>query len=112
LQVAAFEPGGAYENYKQGAVDYAKYLRDKGYEAYYHHGEAASVVTVGTFGADAVVKRAGRTDYSDEVRALQRKESFKYNLTNGAVWYAVIDGEKAPVRSLLVRIPQPDPLAP
>ena len=41
-----------------------------------------------------------------KVRDLQRKENFRYNLTNGAIWHAIIDGQKAPVRSLLVLIPK------
>lgn len=106
LQVAAFEPTPDRPNYKQAAVDYATLLRSKGYEAYYHHGPANSEVTVGTFGAGAVFKRDGKPTYSEEVRSLQRKENFRYNLTNGGIWHAIVDGHKAPVRSLLVRIPQ------
>lgn len=110
LQVAAFEPIPQRRNYKQAAVNHARRLRLRGYHAYYHHdtARALSVVTVGIFGEDAVIKRDGRTTYSDEVRELQRKENFRYNLTNGAVWHAIIDGARAPVRSLLVRIPGRD----
>ncbi|MEE9295142.1 MAG: hypothetical protein V3W34_09325 [Phycisphaerae bacterium] len=110
LQVAAFEPTPQRRNYKQAAVHHTRRLRLRGYDAYYHHdsARAVSVVTVGIFGEDAVIKRDGRTTYNDEVRELQRKENFRYNLTNGAIWHAIIDGQKAPVRSLLVRIPRRD----
>ncbi|MFW6132392.1 MAG: hypothetical protein ACOC8F_00740 [Planctomycetota bacterium] len=40
---------------KQDAVDYCRRLREQGVEAYYHHGPGSSLVTVGTFGSDAVV---------------------------------------------------------
>lgn len=106
LQVAAFEPTPEQPNFKRAAVEHARLLRENGYEAYYHHGLATSEVTLGVFGADAVINRDGKIDYSSEVRVLQRKEQFRYNLTNGAIWYAIVDGQKAPVRSLLVRIPQ------
>ncbi len=106
LQVAAFESTPGQPDYKRAAARYAAQLRKKGYEAYYHHGESASVVTVGTFNRNAVITRDGRPDYSQAVRALQQKETFIYNLTNGDVWHAIVDGKKAPVRSLLVEIPK------
>ncbi len=112
LQVAAFEATPKQPNFKQAAVDCAAQLRGKGYEAYYHHGPSNSEVTVGTFGASAVIRRKGKPEYSPEVRALQRKERFRYHLTNGAIWHSIVDGERAPVRSLLVRIPQRDPFQP
>jgi len=106
LQVAVFFPSPQVDDFKQAAVDYVAELRRKGYEAFYHHGESKSVVTVGVFGPDAVVTSGGRVGYSAQVRELQRKESFAYNVTNGAIWTAKVGGEEAPVRSLLVRIPK------
>ncbi len=106
LQVGAYESTPERPDFKRAAVEHVALLRENGYEAYFHHDRAVSVVTVGVFGNDAVVNRDGNVDYSAEVRALQRKENFKYNLTNGAVWHAIVDGQKAPVRSLLVRIPK------
>jgi len=106
LQVAVFFPAPEVSDFKQAAVDFAAELRRRGYPAYYHHGESKSVVTVGSWGSEAVVERGGRVGYSDEVRELQQKETFAYNLTNGAIWTASVDGEKAPVRSLLVKIPK------
>ena len=107
LQVAVFFAAPEVPDFKQAAVSCARELRASGYEAYYHHGRSKSIVTVGVFGPGAVVRRGNVIDYSDEVRALQRQENFAYNLTNGAVWTASVDGEQAPVRSLLVRIPKP-----
>jgi len=110
LQVAVFEPTGEFANYKQAAADHCAALRERGYEAYYHHGQASSVVTVGTFGPNAVKNvsngRVWRTVYSNEVTALQRDELLKYNLLNGHI-YRVRDkdGTMVPMTSRLVEIP-------
>ena len=110
LQVAVFFATTRVPDYKQAAADYVSALRKKGYQAYYHHGQSKSVVTVGVFGPEAVINRQGQLDYSNQVRELQRKEDFAYNLNNGAVWKAIVDGHEAQVRSLLVRIPpRPEP---
>jgi len=106
LQVAVFFPSPEIKDRKKAAVDYVEKLRKKHYETFYHHGPSSSIVTVGVFGKDAVRERGGRLDYSEEVRALQRKENFAYNLTNGAIWNATLDGERGTVRSLLVKIPK------
>jgi len=108
LQVAAFEPTDNFGEYKQAAAEYCKLLRDKGYEAYYYHAQASSVVTVGVFGPDAVVTDpAGRTYYNEQVRGLQRDDLLKYNLLNGRIYKARDDqGQSVPVSSRLVEIPQ------
>ena len=54
LQVAAFEPTDEFWDYKEAAVAHCRMLRERGYEAYYHHGEGASIVTVGAFGAEVL----------------------------------------------------------
>ena len=90
LLVAVFENTVDFYDRKAAAAAYAKELRQKGYEAYYSHGSRSSEVTVGTFGPDALVQRerregAGRAlvaDYSAEVKQLQRKENFRYQLRN------------------------------
>ncbi len=109
LQVAAFEPGGDFWQYKLAAAQYCALLRKKGYEAYYDHGRACSVVTIGAFGPEAVITRPnGRAFYSSEVLALQRNELFQYNLVNGAIMRVRIEGgESVPVPSRLVEIPHP-----
>lgn len=108
LQVAAFEPTDTFSDFKQAAADYCAWLRSKGYEAYYSHSRACSVVTVETFGSDAVFTGPdGRTYYSDQVKALQRDALLKYNLVNGAVVRVRNDqGESVPVPSRLVVVPK------
>jgi hypothetical protein len=129
LQVAAFYQAGEFNDRKGAAVEYARQLREKGYEAYYYHGgpkDTISIVTVGSFGPNAVrqlpretravLDEEGRpirtviagptaASYSDEVVGLQQKEMFKYNLTNGHIVYS----GKVPVPSALVPIPKPGP---
>lgn len=110
LQVAVFEPRDTFWEFKQAAAEYCAYLRGRGHEAYYHHSEASSVVTVGAFGANAVITGAdGLTYYSAEVQALQSVELLKHNLLNGAIYSARSDvGRKVRVPSRLVEIPRPD----
>jgi len=94
-------------DFKLAAAEYCKFMREKGYEAYYHHGSGCSVVTVGAFGEDAVRKGPkGRTYYSPQVIALQQDELLKYNRLNGAI-YRIKTGDDTSVRvtSRLVKIP-------
>ncbi len=124
LQVAAFYNTGEFDDRKGAAAEYTKQLRDKGHEAWYLHGPQVSIVTVGSFGPDAVESidtpvrnirdeegrrmRVEATDltsrYSAKVVALQQKETFQYNLTNGHKVYNVRGGRRVPVPSALVRI--------
>ncbi len=110
LQVAVFEPRDSFWEFKQAAAEYCAHLRGLGHEAYYHHSEASSVVTVGAFGASAVITGAdGRTYYSAAVQALQSVERLKHNLLNGAIYGVRNDeGEMLRVPSRLVEIPRPD----
>lgn len=109
LQVAVFEPTDDFHEYKQAAADHCAELRRRGFEAYYHHGSACSMVTVGAFGANAVINRDGRPYYSAEVLALQQHEELKYNLLNGSPYCPILGGKRvAPVSSLLVEIPGRD----
>lgn len=106
LQVAVFEPTAALRDYKQAAAEFCAFLRSKGYEAYYYHATASSMVTVGAFGPDAVFHKAdGRTYYASEVLALQRDELLKHNLVNGAVIRVKTEQGDVPVPSALVEIP-------
>lgn len=106
LQVAAFEPTGDFTAHKQAAAEFCQLLRAKGYEAYYHHGRACSIVTVGAFGPEAVITSPnGHVFYSREVLALQQTELLKYNHVNGAVIRVIgEEGRKVPVPSRLVEI--------
>ena len=108
LQVGAFEPTDDFWQFKEAAVQFCELLRKEGYEAYYYHDRALSVVTVGRFGPDAVVVgRDGRTYYSAEVQALQQQELLKYNLVNGGIVKVRDDrGQGVPVPSRLVEVPR------
>lgn len=110
LQVAVFEPTDDFWEPKRAAASYCSALRDKGYEAYYHHAPGSSMVTVGLFGEDAVIEENDKLPrYSAEVRSMQRDEWLKYNRLNGRVYKARTDrGVKISVESRLVRIPKAD----
>jgi len=107
LQVAVFEPTDDFWDYKQAAADYCTYLRERGYQAYYHHATAASTVTVGTFGEEAVTfPPTGLPYYHPKVIAMQQDELLKYNRLNGKIYHAKTDdGRFVPVESRLVKIP-------
>jgi len=72
------------------------------------------MVTVGSFGPDAVVNMPqGLPRYSAEVLALQKNELLQHNLLNGGVYYARDDrGARTPVPSRLVEIPRTTPAQP
>ncbi len=109
LQVGVFFPSNKVKDYKAAALAFVRELRSRGYEAYYYHTKARSMVTVGSFGPEAIRRSGDRsnvTEYSAKIRRMQRDELLQYNLTNGAVWYQIHEGQKLPVRSQLVRIPQ------
>jgi len=121
LQVAVFLPTDTFHEYKQAGAEYCAYLREQGFEAYYYHGIASSMVTVGAFSEDAVVKMARKvklspqgeegtvvtTRYCDEVVALQSNELLKYNLVNGAkVRERAGRRLGTPVASQLVEVPK------
>lgn len=108
LQVGVFEPTDDFGEYKRAAAEFCALLRKQGYEAYYHHSMASSVVTVGAFGPEAVITRSdGLTYYSPEVLALQREELLQYNLLNGAILRVKnAQGGSVPVPSRLVEIPK------
>ena len=108
LQVAVFEPTEKVWNCKEIAAKYCGELRAMGIEAYYYHGSACSMVTVGAFGPDALVRRAdGHTYYSRDVRTLRENDLLKYNLVNGGIFRARNDdGVMVEVLSLLVLVPE------
>ena len=102
LRVALFyrEPG--FSRRKQAAAAYCEELREKGYEAWYRHGELTSEVFVGSFGEDARVpcRKFGVLYYapSEEVTALQNKENFLYELWNMKAWSSK-EGQGRRIRS-------------
>lgn len=107
LQIAVFYPEPGYSNYRQDAVKLVQQLRREGYEAYYYHGEVQSMVTVGSFGPEAViVTPEGQYQDSAEVGALRRRDPrFEYNYENHRVRAKIIDQQRFPSHSFLVRIP-------
>lgn len=110
LQVGVFEPNDDFWEYKQAAAEFCALLRAKGFEAYYYHTEASSMVTVGLFGASAVVDKGhGIGEYGREVLELQQRDDLlKYNRVNGGICRARSDkGEMVPVPSRLVHVPRP-----
>jgi hypothetical protein len=127
LQIAVFEPTDDFFEYKEAAAEYCRFLRGKNYEAYYHHTNAASLVTVGSFGPDAVIKPPPEVAhkeyikqgtmvlpvYSGAILALQRDELLKYNLHNGGIRYTRSPGgDRVPELSQLVEIPRRTPKTP
>ena len=120
LQVGVFEPSDEFLEFKRAAAEYCALLREKGYEAWYHHTPAASMVTVGSFGPEALVpQESGVPRYSDKVIALQQSdELLKYNLLNGAIYHGQVyapgetPGKPVPVPSRLVEIPRRETLDP
>ena len=120
LQVGVFEATDEFFEYKQAAAEYCAALRSKGYDAYYHHDSACSVVTVGAFAEGAVVTTVVRergmtrrvTRFSDEINALMRDDLLKYNLWNGMLRRSFDDtGRKLPpAPAQVVRVPGTEPI--
>ncbi|MFQ5494642.1 MAG: hypothetical protein ACE5EX_04610 [Phycisphaerae bacterium] len=109
LQVAVFEATDELIDFKSTAVEYCTELRKRGYEAYYHHASASSMVTVGVFGPEVIeFKPDGHSYYSQRIVDMRRDPLLKYNLVNGAVVRVRSDeGKMVPILSLLVEIPRP-----
>lgn len=115
VQVAAFEPTDSFSEFKEAAAQCCAALREAGYQAFYHHTNACSMVTVGVFGADALVTkevttnnyRTVRNFYDAEVEALLNDETLRYHHVNGTIRRVrANDGTLVPVRSRLVKIPR------
>jgi hypothetical protein len=86
LRIALFynEPG--FSERKKAAAAYCRELREKGYEAWYHHGDITSEVFVGSFPEDALIQRRKSGVLINEpgptIRALQARENFRFELWN------------------------------
>jgi hypothetical protein len=94
---------------RRSAENYARTLRAKGYEAYYHHEDdrRLSMVTVGLFDRTAVAQRTGL--YGPTVELLLR--AFPTYLVNGEELLEPIDGRRLdrgtrPKRPVLVHVPK------
>ena len=100
------------QQHVEGAVEIVKQLRREGVEAYYYHGPAKSIVTVGTFDESAMYDdpKLGQKRYNrDVLRLMHSREDFKYNTE----WLQKVvkrrnDGPPVVQRSLLVAIPRRD----
>lgn len=110
LQIAVFYPEPGFTESRQAAVDFVAELRTEGHQAYYHHGDVRSMITVGLFGESAVIEgQDGKLILSPEVRALQASDPrFKYNYENGRVLKKKLGGTAYQPHSFLVKIPKPD----
>jgi hypothetical protein len=101
LHVASWEASGR----KRKAQDYAAKLRRQGFPAYVYHGPRLSMVTIGTFGDEVfedpgAVGKPGVTPKitGPKVLALQKKFPTMR-----------LEGQDAPVPTILVRIPGREP---
>ncbi len=92
LQIGVFYNTATFGKRKASAAEWADQLRGEGIEAYYHHGEVRSSVTVGHFSERDIIReqRGPRSvsvntliRYSDRVEALRKQDRFRYNLENG-----------------------------
>ena len=79
-------PEADYFGRKRNAVAYCKQLREKGEQAYFHHGISQSTVTVGMFGESAVQMVHERDIIRPEIREPRMAEiaaRYKYLAVNG-----------------------------
>ena len=94
---------------------YIAELRGEGHDAYYHHGDVMTMVTIGSFDESAVIARTDGTVYlSEEVLRLQASDPrFKHNYENGQVINRKIGSTRGTTKfsnhSFLVRIPRRSP---
>jgi hypothetical protein len=81
LQMAVYDEKFGPE-FRKAAEQAAATLRRDGEQAWYYHGPNRSMVTIGSFGENAVsVNAGGMVVYSMEVQQLRQR--FPYNLLNG-----------------------------
>ncbi len=112
LQIAVFYPEGDFTQSRNAATQLVAELRGEGHEAYYHHGDVMTMVTIGSFDESAVIERADGTVYlSEEVLRLQASDPrFEHNYENGRVINRKIGSAKGTTKfsnhSFLVRIPR------
>jgi hypothetical protein len=111
LQIGVFyDTPPEFTQRREAAEQAVKLLRDRGYQAWYHHGDARSTIFVGSFDESAVmVGPDGRQTYSQPVIDLQQsEEDFRYNTHNGRIVYRNLAGRKVPEGSVLIRVPRGD----
>jgi hypothetical protein len=108
LQIAVFYPEGDFTASRKLAGQLVAELRGQGHEAYFHHEEVMSMVTIGSFDESAVItSKEGALQLSAEILRLQAADPrFKYNYQNGRVINKKLDDTKYGSPSFLVRIPR------
>lgn len=100
LQVGVFYNTEGMTRRQEAAEEYCKLLRQQGEEAFFHHGASMSIVTLGSFGEDAIRTEqrsdplTGRLKVTSKIvdeRFLGLQEKYPHNLHNGHMFYDVID---------------------
>jgi hypothetical protein len=121
LQIGVFYNTATFDKRKDSAAEWAEKLRAEGIEAYYHHGEVRSSVTVGHFEERDVLReqvgpKSSTTGtvirYSERVEAYRRQDRFHYNLENGYKVKRIRDTSQGPrefyQESFLITVPRPE----
>lgn len=110
LQIAYFEDPEKRDRAKKAAEDYVLELRSKNEPAFYSHGKNRSMVTIGVFDQNAVIRRKdsfGRLQafYAPAVEQLLVK--YPFHAANGeqVVIANTASGQKAAQKPFLVKIP-------
>jgi hypothetical protein len=109
LQIGVFyDAPPDFTQRREAAEQAVELLRERGYEAWYHHGDARSTIFVGSFDDSAVIEgRDGRQVYSQAVLNLQQAEpDFQYNTHNGRIAYRTVAGQRTAETSFLIRVPR------
>lgn len=110
LHVGVFYNTGEFRSRRSAAERYCEILRERGEEAYFHHGTSRSSVYVGTYPQEAVteIRRedplSGRLEVTNRIvdpQMLAAQERFPHSLHNGHLYYEVTRarGEATPQRT-------------
>jgi hypothetical protein len=106
LQIGVFYNRGDFTERKKAAVEYTRHWREKGYEAYYFHGNVRSHTLVGAFDSSALIQTStGQPKYAKSVIDLQKKEpEFAWNIENGRKIKRVREGKSTIQTSFLISV--------
>ncbi len=116
LQIARFFNTPSFDQRKEAAVEYVRQLRQEGFEAYYWHQDARSLVFVGNF--PSAPERFGPHEQKaaaqlEADRLAARKEEFQYMTFNGYPRRTrTATGQWVRDAPLLVEVPRRENLAP
>lgn len=113
LQVAYFDDAIGPE-FRKAAESAAAAMRKEGAEAYFYHGPLRSLVTVGIFGENDVIREVVKDEsgvnhfsFSYSPRVREMRDRYPWNKPNGQEKSTNPDGTPGPrQRSSLVRVPQ------